>query len=259
MVLVLGNDDSARTAMDALNRVLFQRATELALRKPNSRTRRTWFFLDEVREAGTLDGLSRLMTKGRSRGCCVALGFQDVHGMRSAYGPEIALEIVGQCSQVALLRMASEATAKWASSTIGQYEHVDVMRGQSGSLDRSFQRSASEQWRTADVVLPSEFLSIPPTTSKSGLTGYYLTPHVGAFRKTLPLGSLLTATPAGGVPDLIERPESEQYLEPWDLQDGIRLGLSKEALLNQDERERSRPIERERTGLEAPLGWEEAA
>ena len=55
MVLVLGNDDSARTAMDALNRVLFQRATELALRKSNSRTRRTWFFLDEVREAGTLD------------------------------------------------------------------------------------------------------------------------------------------------------------------------------------------------------------
>ena len=203
--------------MDALNRVMFQRATELALREPNSRTRRTWFFLDEIREAGVLDGLGRLMNKGRSKGCCVALGFQDIHGLKAVYGAEVALEVVGQCSQKALLRMESESTAKWASATVGQYEQVDVMRGQSGSLDRSYQRSASEQWRTADVVMPSEFLSIPPTTEAHGLTGYFLTPHVGAFRNTLPLSSLLSAKPAGlaAVPDFLERRESEQYLEPW--------------------------------------------
>ena len=260
MVLVLGNDDSARTAMDALNRVLFQRASELALRRPNSKTRRTWFFLDEVREAGTLDGLSRLMTKGRSRGCCVALGFQDIHGLKSVYGPEVALEIVGQCSQKALLRMESDATAKWASATIGQYEQVDVLRGESGSLDRSFQRSASEQWRTADVVLPSEFLAIPPTGSSTGLTGYYLTPHLGAFRRTTPLSALVG--PSEGSPpviDLAERPESDQYLEPWTIQDGIRLALSREAILRMDE-EREAVLEAESPGrLQSSLSWEEAA
>ena len=229
MVLVLGNDDSARQAMDSLNRLIFQRACELALRQPDSSTRRTWFFLDEVREAGTLDSLGRLMTKGRSRGCCVALGFQDIHGLKSAYGPEIALEIVGQCSQKALLRMDSEATAKWASATLGQYEHVDVLRSQSGYFDRVSQRT--EQWRTADVVMPSEFMSIPPTTMKGGLTGYYVTPHIGAFRKTLPLPWILgDGHSDAGFPNLIERHESEQYLEGWAVEDGIRLGLAHAAV-----------------------------
>ena len=229
MVLVLGNDESARTAMDALNQVVFQRATELALKQPNSTTRRTWFFLDEVREAGKLAGLSKLMNKGRSRGCCVALGFQDIHGLKDVYGTEVALEIVGQCSQKALLRMESEATAKWGSATIGQYEHVDVLRGRSG-----WQLSAAEQWRTADLVMPSELLGIAPTSMTRGLTGYYLTPHIGAFRRTLPLlhmlGQPASQLDAGaqGEQDFIERPECEQYLASWSVEDCNRLGLAHE-------------------------------
>ena len=234
MVFVLGNDDSARAAMDSLNRLMFQRATELALREPNSTTRRTWFFLDEIREAGKLDGLSQLMNKGRSRGCCVALGFQDIHGLKAVWGNEVALEIVGQCSQKALLRMESEATAKWASATLGQYEQVDVLHGQSGGFVRSVQRSASEQWRTADLVMPSELLGIQPTTSKNGLTGYYVTPFVGAFKKTLPLVHLLgpDRTRDTDYPDLIERPENEQYLERWTVEDCMRLGISQETVIN---------------------------
>lgn len=243
MVLVLGNDDAARAAMDAVNRVLFQRASELALKQPNSRSRRTWFFLDEVREAGKLDGLSRLMTKGRSRGCCVVLGFQDIHGMKSVYGPEVALELIGQCSQKALLRMESDATAKWASATVGQFEHVDIVRSQAAGLSRGVGAvNRSETWRTADVVMPSEFQAIPPTSVESGLTGYFLTPHVGAFRRTLPLRDhLQEATNGGRVADLIERPESEQYLERWDVDDCIRLGLSTELAREQESTEMGLP------------------
>lgn len=255
MVLVLGNDDSARAAMDAVNRVIFQRLVELSLKQPNSKTRRSWYFLDEVREAGKLDGLSQLLNKGRSRGCCVALGFQDIHGMKAVYGPEVALELLGQCSQKALLRLESEATAKWASATIGQYEQVDVMHGQSGSLTREGQKSASEQWRTADLVMPSELLGIPPTTMKGGLTGYYLTPHVGAFRKTLPLRELLGRGRArDGVVDLVERPESEQYLERWGVQDCIRLGLSTAVSIEPTKEEPE--LERRRKELAQGGAWD---
>jgi hypothetical protein len=213
-----------------VNRVLFQRASELALKQPNSTSRRTWFFLDEVREAGKLDGLSRLMTKGRSRGCCVVLGFQDIHGMKAVYGPEVALELIGQCSQKALLRMESDATAKWASATVGQFEHVDIVRSQSAGFARGVGAvNRSETWRTADVVMPSEFQAIPPTSMERGLTGYFLTPHVGAFRRTLPLVDHLPRSVSSvQVEDLIERSESEQYLKRWEVDDCIRLGVSAE-------------------------------
>ena len=253
MVLVLGNDDSARQAMDSLNRLIFQRACELALRQPNSSTRRTWFFLDEVREAGTLDSLGRLMTKGRSRGCCVALGFQDIHGLKSAYGPEVALEIVGQCSQKAFLRMDSESTAKWASATLGQYEHVDVLRSQSGYFDRASHRA--EQWRTADVVMPSEFMSILPTTMEDGLTGYYVTPHIGAFRKTLPLSSFLDECSSDdGFPNLVERHESEQYIQSWGGEDGLRLGLS-HAAVHSERHHATSAVEDDEVSLTPLASW----
>ena len=257
MVLVLGNDDSARAAMDSLNRLIFQWATELALREPNSKTRRSWFFLDEVREAGELTGLSRLMTKGRSRGCCVALGFQDIHGLQAVYGKDVALEIVGQCSQKALLRMESEATAKWASQTIGQYEQVDVLRGESGPVGSIGSRSASEQWVTKDVVLASEFMAIPPTDMQRGLTGYYVTPHVGAYRKALPLPELLgSSVRETDVPDLMERTEDEQYLEGWGVADGVRLGLSHEAILAKEPEKAPAAQPRE---LTVPGNWRDVA
>lgn len=258
MVLVLGNDDSARAAIDAVNRVIFQRCVELALKEPNSKTRRTWFFLDEVREAGKLDGLSALLNKGRSRGCCVALGFQDIHGLKDVYGQEVALELVGQCSQKALLRLESEATAKWASATIGQYEQVDVLQAQSGSLAQDGKRTSSEQWRTADLVMPSELLGLPVTTMRTGLTGYFLTPYVGTFKRTIPLSDLIDdeSGSGGAVPDLIQRPESEQYLELWTPQDCIRLGLSTAESIELVKEDSA--LEKKRRALEFDDAWEDA-
>lgn len=227
MVLVLGNDDAARAAVDALNRVLFQRATELALAETNSTTRRTWFFLDELREAGRLDGLSRLLNKGRSRGCCVALGFQDIHGLQAVYGPEVASEIVGQCAQKAFLRLESGETARWAAQQVGQYEEVELMQSESrrGILSREAGRSVSEQRRTADAVMPSEFLCLSATSVRNGLSGYYLSPHVGAWKRTLPLEHFVPSGGGGDEVDGERRSEGEQYLDAWSEAEEWRLGF----------------------------------
>lgn len=256
IVLVLGNDDSARAAVDAVNRLVFRRCVELSLRQPNSKTRRTWFFLDEVREAGKLDGLSSLLNKGRSRGCCVALGFQDIHGLKAVYGPEVALEILGQCSQKAILRLESEATAKWGSASIGQYEQVDVMQAQSGGLSKDGRRSSSEQWRTADLVMPSELLGLPVTSMRRGLTGYFLTPFVGTFRKTMPLKELITERPAKELaPDFIERSESDQYLEAWGVSDCIRLGLEASKVISPEQA--NDELSQKRRALAEGQSWDE--
>lgn len=129
-VLVLGNNEEHRAALDPINRVLFQRATELVLAQSESTTRRTWFFLDEVRDAGNLESLGRLMTKGRSKGACVALGFQDIEGMHDAFGKERANEFIGQCANKAILRLNSPETAKWASELFGKYEFMEEEAGE---------------------------------------------------------------------------------------------------------------------------------
>lgn len=86
-------------------------------------------------------------------------------------------------------------------------------------------KGLSEHLVKRDLVLPSEFLSMPPTTRENGLTGYYLTPLIGAYKITiLPehLNSWLVL-PNTKISNIIPRPENDQYLRPWDEHDYKRL------------------------------------
>ena len=50
-ILVLGNDEETRSADDALHQVIFKRVSELILNGSESFNRRTWIFLDDLKEA----------------------------------------------------------------------------------------------------------------------------------------------------------------------------------------------------------------
>jgi type IV secretory pathway TraG/TraD family ATPase VirD4 len=239
-ILVLGNDEATRTALDAINQVIFKRLSELILAQTESETRKTWIFLDEFRQAGKLEGLSSLLTKGRSKGASVILGYQDIEGLREVYGHQLANEIAGQCANKAILRCDSSDTAKWASVLFGEREVLERRESTSqsssssqndyyfgGSSTSGTSSQTSEQVLKREVVIPSEIMDIPPTNRENGLSGYYLTPSVGAYYVT-----------AGGdwiaedlrpkdleVLDIDPREEEDQYLRPWDDNDLERLGL----------------------------------
>jgi hypothetical protein len=227
-ILVLGNDESVRTALDALNRAVFQRLTELVLAGPERREVSTWIFLDEVREAGKLEGLGRLLTKGRSKGCAVVLGFQDIEGMREVYGPRVADELVGQCGNKAIPRLENPGTAEWAARMFGDQERYKRSRThlEDGRLAG---KSDTEQLVQRPLVLPSEFLNLPRPEQGHGLVGYYLSPLVGAYRGGM-TGRALSKQlypkhPA--VPDYLPRPADDQCLRPWEEADHTRLLLTK--------------------------------
>lgn len=152
-ILVLANDESFRSVLDPINRVLFKRAVELTLAQPETETGRTWFFLDEVREAGNLDALGRLMTKGRSVGASVVLGFQDIQGMRDAFGKEAADEIIGLCANKAILRLESPETAEWASKVLGEFELTEtkttVTEGSSQTRGESTTKGWNKGWSSS--------------------------------------------------------------------------------------------------------------
>lgn len=250
-IVVLGNDEANRDAIGAINRVLFKRLTELILAQKETTTGRTWIFLDEVREAGELEGLGRLMTTGRSKGACVVLGFQDIEGLRDAYGEKAANEIIGMCANKALLRMESPETAAWAASLLGKYDTYEDKyshtagtnegwsRGDSSSRD-GFSNSTgySGGFNSAETVnrerveretvLASEFMSLPPTNPRNGLTGYILTRSVGAYKMTLSGDQItrLLQPLAKDVPTILHRSSEDQYLEHWTEKDLSRLGIS---------------------------------
>lgn len=250
-VLVLGNDEASRAAIDAINQAIFKRTTELLLARremtPNEKEtgeNQTWFFLDEVREAGELDGLSRLLTKGRSKGACILLGFQDIDGMRQAYGEEIAHEICGQCNNIAVLKLNSPSTAEWATEVFGRRLAESRSRSHSHSSEGGLQMGHEAGEDERPWLYTSDFLYLPSTSTQTGLHGFFRSPDVDPktdrlsvkldwatdIEKYLPKrhSDVVSKEAAGGISiysSLHPRPVSEHYLKPWDKDDWTRLGF----------------------------------
>ena len=194
-----------------------------------------------MREAGELDGLGRLLTKGRSKGACVVLGFQDIDGLRDVYGTELANEIAGLCSNKAILRTDSSSTAEWASKLFGEREVLEIRQssgenegknqpaGHSGTGKSSGKsKSMSEQLNKREVVMPSEIMDMLPTNPTNGLSGYYMTPAIGAYYARISgswIGGALWQ-PDESVPNIELRAESDQYLSSWNEEDFRRLGIA---------------------------------
>jgi hypothetical protein len=213
-VLLLGQDDSIRVQMDAINRALFLRASQLILGGSDSNTRRTWLIVDEVRELGNLDGLSRFLTTARSKGACFCGGYQTPSGMKAAVGEHIADEINDQIWHWALCRMGGDVSADWASRLVGEVE---------------FQENSSVVKRRA--LMPEYFKELPQPTPRTGVSAVFITPYSGAYTHTVPgreISSVRTLTRTD-VPNLVPRPASHQELPPWTEEDYRRLGLTQQA------------------------------
>lgn len=225
-VIILGNDEKMRSSLDTVNQLIVSVIAQNALSMSESATRMTWLFFDEFREAGKLDGLPKLIMRGRSKGCCVVLGFQDIQGVRDVYGDNVGDELVGQCGNKALLRIESPTTAEWASKSVGEKEQLEVNVSNTSSSGGGSSTTAYQRHQRAEV-LPSQFMEIETTSQQNGLTGYYLIRTVGAYKATYAPQEIneLIGTIDPNIPNAVPCPVDWQYLEPWSTADSLALHI----------------------------------
>ena len=220
-----------RPAIQAINQVLFTRLKQLILDQSESKTRRNWIFLDEVRQAGRLAALTDLMVEGRSKGACVVLGFQDIEGMKHVHTTHLANELIGQAHNVVITKLVNPETAAHASQRFGEYEQTEENESVTESAHgRSRTVSASRVKHVA--VMPSQLMSILMPSPNTGLTFYAIVRELEAYRETMSgkeVASMLcppNADPArGGMANREPVPAEWQKLRPWSLADHVRLKL----------------------------------
>jgi len=217
-ILILGNDDAVRAPLDTVNRLIFQRLGEMLLAR-NANEEQTWIILDEIKEAGRFPILSRLLTRGRTSGARLVLGFQDIEGFQHVYGDKPANEIVAMCGNRALLR-AKDTTARWAAELIGSAQVIEPQH--SFPIQDPSAGSVSLQMLQHQAVLADEIRTLP-APAKGVFDGYYIIPPVLPFACRIFCDNLLLNL--GTADDFQPRPVSEQYLEPWNHEDLRRLRL----------------------------------
>ena len=227
-ILILGNSEISRHSIDAINRCIFKRITGLTLHLPDSPDRRIWFVLDELTDAGKLDGLIPLAKKGRSKGASLLLAFQTISGLRCdrLYGTHGTDELLGQIGNRFVGRLECVATAEYFSQLIGDQERWEVSKSYTSAKEDSSSTSYSKQIRR--TVLPSELMDLPICSVANGLHGIGISRTAGVYhshihghelfhRDLLPLN--------GSVPGEIPRAADTQILLPWNAEQCARFGV----------------------------------
>jgi hypothetical protein len=212
-VLVLPRDYSCKDPLDALNRVIFTRVTKILLSQPDvpDDVVGTFMFVDEARNLGPLD-LTPILTEGRSKGVACVLAFQDIDGFRDAQGSDKkGNEIAAMCSNVAVFKLKSPTTAKYAADLFG-WQEVEDSRG---------------TLKEGPAVNAAQFQNLPEPSPKTGSYGYYSTVF-GSFPGHIPghvaARDLMPAS--SEFPNFVERDPKHQYLKQLTAAERKRFGLS---------------------------------
>ncbi len=227
-ILVLGNTEVSRAALDNINRCLFKVAAVLTIDKPDSRTSSTWFFIDEASEAGKLDSLVSLAKKGRSKGAKLALAFQSISGLRDPklYGKEGADELLGQFGTKFIGRLECVTTAEHFSQLIGDERYISISNSYTSGQQSSSTTSYSAQVRKA--IMPSHLMNIRPCNIENGLTGYCISPRFGTYKTRINGQSLfrdMLVPASDDVPHFVPRPARQQILSPWTKEEALAFGV----------------------------------
>jgi hypothetical protein len=201
--------------------------------------RQAWFIIDELRNAGNLEDLDKLLVEGRSKGACVVLGFQDLAGLRLVYGDKRADEIIGACANKVFLQNGDQTTIDYATKHFKSQEVIETRVSHSksestGNYGGGTQgHSVSRQRVTRPVVHEGLLKSLPkPSPGRAGLAGYCDTSAVGTefpYLMTLSPEFLTANLPK---PDPNEasfelRPREHLELPEWDIADLQRLNLER--------------------------------
>ncbi len=223
---------------------MVKRASDITLNEPESTTRRNWFVIDEIADAGKLDIVS-LAKKGRSKGGCLVIGFQAVAGLKDSqmYGPYFSEEILAQFGHKFCGRVECAASAEWASLLVGDHEAEEVSHSKTVKDRYDKSETESRQNVVRRAMLPSEIMSFPPCNVRNGLTGLFFVPEVGVFRDTVDGEDLFTRQllPPADVAAFVRRPIRCQLLRPWSEETERRFGVPPRRSKSGETRSRTMP------------------
>lgn len=157
---------------------------------PDSSTRRIWLILDEFPQLGRLNNFSQFLEIGRSKGCRVVLGVQDIAQLRAIYDSDTVDAWSSMVGTYLVARAQGVETPDWLSRLIGQRTIRRYSTSMSSTADSIGQRGGgqrSESWETVDVpvIRPDEITStLGPTLG--GVRVLVLTGGTTVYRLVFP-------------------------------------------------------------------------
>ncbi|HFT8009320.1 TPA: type IV secretion system DNA-binding domain-containing protein [Burkholderia cenocepacia] len=147
---------SGNPLTEAFIAALFNMLTPRIMDLPDSKGRNLFMVCDEFTAPGKLE-IMPLIDKGRSKGCCVILGFQDASQITEKYGAETQKTILSTIGSKIICQVSAGETADKLSDALGKQRVLITNKSSSetpGQGKASVTSSQHEETRT--TVPPHE-------------------------------------------------------------------------------------------------------
>jgi type IV secretory pathway TraG/TraD family ATPase VirD4 len=230
-IYLLGFDPELAVVIQVLNNLFLQCLSETLLGRPDGTTGITDVVIDE---ATTLNGLNmsaflrEVAQRGRARGLNATIVYQS-YGDWKAIMKELTNGFLGQFRNQIYLGTGDIDTAKYNSEMMGRERGRERRTSKThGHGTQGTSVTEGYEWFDRELVPYAEFLRLLPSSEQNGIHGFACNPSLGAwpFHLSGAWVARHVVPPHPDVPGLIERPEWQQYLPPFNEADRARLGLT---------------------------------
>ena len=166
-VILQHRDDASPLARPLISAIV-SLASRRLLSLSDSKKRDVWVLLDELPALPHIEGLSPLLSEGRSKGVRCVLAYQSYSQMVSVYGRDGAQTLEAVCGTSIYLRTPPGETAQHISELIGETESdVPTM-----TVQQDGGRSTSMQRRIEPLVRSEEVSGLPVAQRAGAVVGY---------------------------------------------------------------------------------------
>lgn len=228
--------DQSSASANVIGRLFARRTVDVVLSQPDQKDdaefAKHFFVFDELPSLGHQgDTITKLLHRGRSKGCATLLAWQTYQSLEKIYGHDGAEEILNECQNIGIMRTNSPRAAQHASDLFGSVETKEYPPNISMQIEPepTLSVSRSEQTHNRRNVLPSQFmgLPLPNKNTGTGIHGFYKSEQHGVWREEIPSDyiSRNLPRPDRSVPEFMERPPEHQKLPQWTAEERAELGL----------------------------------
>lgn len=172
----------------------------------DERARPVHYLLDELAQAGTVSGLERLLTFGRSKKAAAVIGIQSAPQLVKRYGRETSATILGNAGTLAVLRQGDRESAELFADLLGKKRGWRNVTSHNTSAGRKSSGTTRQRYEE-HIYTPTNLLNLRALSRRDAGEGLVrITSRAGKHPRPRPIRVVYMRDriPAERVPDFIQ-------------------------------------------------------
>lgn len=217
-IVLIGDHYKYRDPMRRVNNLLVRYAIDNVMDRPGIEEQDlSWFYLDELKNAGKFPNFGTMLTQGRSKGIRCVLAAQGLSTLQASFPEHEEKEVINNCGNKCIMQLGSDEDARWAERLFSTVTRVKESR--THPIDQPDRGTKTTHEEKEPRLEAKDFLELPSAMNTGGsIHAYYHAPQGFYHTRAVPGDEVTASMPpplSSPVIDFLPRPQEQFTLRPF--------------------------------------------